>query len=197
MPGNNPTMYQRARKMSPYTQEQAAERLYVSEKTVKAWEQGRRLPDNGAVARMAELYNTPWLLLEHAMETGEALGILPENITIQGLPTAVLTLINRATQLADDYRRLMRIAEDGVIDEAERPDFAEISANIQGVIAAGFQVLYAEPAGHWIKRDRSVAATTKRSGFQDLRHKNDSKNIISHLQENARPNFARGGGVSL
>lgn len=201
MPGDYPTMYQRARKESPgqYTQEQAAELLYVSEKTMKAWEQGRRVPDNESVARMAELYGTPWLALEHALETAEPLGVLPEYITLQGLPTAVLALINKATALADGYRRLMQIAEDGVIDDSERPDFAEISDDIRDVIAAGFQVLYApmppDIFGCKTKRDRPDDGTSKRSGFKDLRHSNDSKIIISHRRENASPSFTQGGGV--
>lgn len=198
MPGNYPTMYQRARKESPYTQGQAAERLYVSEKTIKAWEQGTRTPDNATVARMAELYGTPWLVLEHALETAGPLGILPESITLQGLPTAVLALINKATALAEGYRRLMQIAEDGVIDETEKTDFSEISDDIRDVIAAGFQVLYAPmPPGAPQKRDRPVADTTKRSGFKDLRHSNDSKLIIAHLYENASPNFTGEGVTSL
>ena len=43
---NGPNIYQAARKESCLTQEQAAERLDVSETTVKAWEQGTRVPDN-------------------------------------------------------------------------------------------------------------------------------------------------------
>ena len=66
---NGPNIYQAARKEGCLTQEQAAERLEVSETTVKAWEQGARVPDNETVARMAELYGTPWLLLERAFET--------------------------------------------------------------------------------------------------------------------------------
>lgn len=53
---NGPNIYQVARKESCLTQEQAAERLEVSETTVKAWEQGARVPgqrdggpDGGAV----------------------------------------------------------------------------------------------------------------------------------------------------
>lgn len=69
---NGPNIYQAARKESCLTQEQAAERLEVSETTVKAWEQGTRVPDNETVARMAELYETPWLALEHLKQAGGA-----------------------------------------------------------------------------------------------------------------------------
>lgn len=161
---------------------------------MKAWEQGARVPDNETVAQMAELYETPWLLLEHALTAGGALGVLPAGITIQGLPTAVLTLINRATALADDYRRLMMIAEDGVIDEAERPDFSEISANIQGVIAAGFQVLYAQEPDK--KKERPEAATSKRSGSETC-VTTDCKNYYSTSVRKRKSHFGRRGGVSL
>ena len=41
---NGPNIYQAARKESCLTQEQAAERMEGSETTVKAWEQGARVP---------------------------------------------------------------------------------------------------------------------------------------------------------
>ena len=88
---NGPNIYQAARKESCLTQEQAAERLEVSETTVKAWEQGTRVPDNETVARMAELYETPWLALEHLKQAGGVLGVLPE-VNVQSLPTAAITL---------------------------------------------------------------------------------------------------------
>lgn len=201
MPGEYPTMYQRARKESPecYTQEQAAELLYVSEKTMKAWEQGQRMPDNGTVARMAELYGTPWLALEHALETAEPLGVLPEGVCLKDLAQAVLGYAEAIWAEADRLRPLMRIAADNVVDDSERIEFQELCAGIRTTMAAGYQVLYAPmPPGILdckAKRDRPVEATTKRSGFKDLRHSNDSKIIIAHRCENASPNLARGGGV--
>ena len=111
-----PSIYQRARKDACLTQEQAAELLSVSVETVKAWEQRQRVPRPEDVERMQAAYGTPWLGLEYTRATCGGLGVLPE-LRLQGLPTAVLRLINRATALADDYRRLMEIAEDGRIDE--------------------------------------------------------------------------------
>ena len=185
-----PSIYQRARKEACLTQEQAAEALSVSVETVKAWEQSQRVPRPEDVERMQALYGTPWLGLEYTRTTCGGLGVLPE-LRLQGLPTAVLRLINRATALADDYRRLMRIAEDGVIDEAEAPEFDRIAQSIQDVIAAGYEVLYAEaPPG--IKKGRSVAGTTKRPGFRACAE-NDCKDIIPQSQRNARPSFAREG----
>lgn len=187
-----PSIYQRARKEACLTQEQAAEALSVSVETVKAWEQSQRVPRPEDVERMQALYGTPWLGLEYTRTTCGGLGVLPE-LRLQGLPTAVLRLINRATALADDYRRLMRIAEDGVIDETEAPEFQQIAQSIRDVIAAGYKVLYAEaPPG--IKKDRPVAGTTERT-VQGFAAENDCKIIVTHSGRIASPSFA-GEGVT-
>ena len=187
-----PSIYQRARKDACLTQEQAAELLSVSVETVKAWEQRQRVPRPEDVARMQAAYGTPWLGLEYTRATCGQLGVLPE-LRLQGLPTAVLRLINRATALADDFRRLMEIAEDGRIDEWEAPEFEPISENIQRVIAAGFEVLYAEaPPG--IKKGRPAAGTAERSGLRACAE-NDCKIIVPHSGRIASPSFT-GEGVT-
>ena len=190
---NGPNIYQAARKESCLTQEQAAERMEVSETTVKAWEQGARVPDNETVARMAELYGTPWLALEHLRSAGSTLGVIPE-ITVQSLPTAAITLINRVLDFAERHRdrQLLRIAEDGVIDEKERPEFDAIVQDLDGIVGAALQVKYTTG----IKKDRPDGGTSKRSGPTDY-SANDCKNIISHRQRIARTSFAGEGGASL
>ena len=196
MSGEYPNLYQRARKTTCLTQEQAAERLEVSETTVKAWEQGARVPDNETVARMAELYGTPWLALEHLKQAGGALGVLPE-VTVQSLPTAAITLINRVLDFAERHRdrQLLRIAEDGVIDEAERPDFDAICRDLDGIVGAALQVKYTSDAPDK-KKERPEAATSKRSGSANF-SASDCRNIISHRQRIARASFAGEGGASL
>ena len=190
---NGPNIYQAARKESCLTQEQAAERLDVSETTVKAWEQGTRVPDNETVARMAELYGTPWLALEHLRDTSEALGVLPE-VTVQSLPTAAIQLINRVLAFADRHRdrQLLRIAEDGVIDDAERPEFDDIVRDLDGIVGAALQVKFTPG----IKKGRLDVGASKR---QDLRLASeiDRKNNIPHMRAGRKQNFAREGGALL
>ena len=193
---NGPNIYQAARKEGCLTQEQAAERLDVSETTVKAWEQGTRVPDNETVARMAELYGTPWLALEHLKQAGGSLGVLPE-VTVQSLPTAAITLINRVLDFAERHRdrQLLRIAEDGIIDEDERPDFDDICRDLDGIVGAALQVKYTSDAPDK-KKERPEAGTSKRSGSANF-SASDCKNIISHRQRIARASFAGEGGASL
>ena len=193
---NGPNIYQAARKESCLTQEQAAERLEVSETTVKAWEQGTRVPDNETVARMTELYETPWLALEHLKQVGGVLGVLPE-VNVQSLPTAAITLINRVLDFAERHRdrQLLRIAEDGIIDEEERPDFDAICRDLDGIVGAALQVKYTSDAPPKAKKERPKAGTSERS-VQGLASKNDSKIIIPHPTRIASPTLSREGGVS-
>lgn len=188
---NGPNIYQAARKEGALTQEQAAERLDVSETTVKAWEQGARVPDNGTVARMAEVYGTPWLALEHLRTSSGPLAVLPE-VTVQSLPTASITLINRVLDFAERHRdrQLLRIAEDGIIDEDERKEFDDICRDLDGIVGAALQVKYTTT-----KKERPEAGTSKRSGSGTC-VQNDCKIIIHHRTENASPIFCRGGGAS-
>ena len=65
-----PNLYQRARKATYFSQEEAAELLGLSAESMKHYENGRRTPSDDTVHRMAELYNLPWLELEHAKARG-------------------------------------------------------------------------------------------------------------------------------
>lgn len=139
-----PNLYQRARKATYFSQEEAAELIGLSAESMKQYESGRRVPSDDTVHRMAELYNLPWLELEHAKAT-DRLGVLPD-VHIQPLPTASITLANRFRRASDQIYTLLEIAEDGIIDECERPEFDAIVADLRETIAAAYQVIYADGA---------------------------------------------------
>ena len=193
MPGEYLNPYQKARKTTCLTQEQAAERLGLSTESLKQYELGKRVPSNAVVWQMVQIYDTSWLALEHLRDTSEALGVLPE-VTVQSLPTAAMQLINRVLDFADRHRdrQLLRIAEDGVIDEAERPEFDDIVRDLDGIVGAALQVKFTPG----IKKGRLDAGTSKR---QDLRLASeiDRKNNIPHMRAGRKHNFAREGGALL
>ena len=191
MSENYPTIYQKARKKARMTQEQAAEALYVSLETVKAWEQGQRTPNNAAVMLMCEAYGTPWLALDHLRETADMLHVLPSDIRLQELPTAAITLYNRVMAFANRYRRteqLLAIAEDGTIDAQEQALFSQIVKDLDGIISAALQIKYAEG----IKNDRLTAGTVKRPNPRG-KLSNECTIIIAGPAENASPNFSEEG----
>ena len=173
-----PNMYQRARKVTLLTQEEAAERLHISPETLKRYEGGRLTPPDETVARMCEVYGARWLALEHAQAT-DRLGILPE-LEPKPLPMATISLTNRLRDAADRLAGLLRIAEDGVIDDAERPEFDNIVQDLRETIAAAYQVIYADGA----KKERPEAGTSKRSCSQRKHPENHCKHSISQKKTN-------------
>lgn len=173
-----PNMYQRARKVTLLTQEEAAERLGISAETLKRYEGGRLTPSDETVAKMCSVYGVPWLALEHAKAT-DRLGVLPE-VEPKPLPMATISLTNRLRDAADWLAGLLRIAEAGVIDDAERPEFDDIVQDLRETIAAAYQVIYADGA----KKERPEAGTSKRSRPQSRSSENHCKHSISQKQTN-------------
>ncbi len=193
MPGEYLNPYQKARKTTCLTQEQAAERLGLSAESLKQYELGKRVPSNGVVWQMVQIYDTSWLALEHLRDTSEALGVLPE-VTVQSLPTAAIQLINRVLDFADRHRdrQLLRIAEDGVIDEAERPEFDDIVRDLDGIVGAALQVKFTPG----IKKGRLDVGASKRQDL-GLASEINRKNNIPHMRAGRKHNFAREGGALL
>ena len=194
MPGHNPNLYQRARKESPYTQEQAAELLHVSETTVKAWEQGQRTPDNRTVARMAEIYSTPWLRLERALETFEELGITEIGSAPENLPSAVLNHYDLSMEVMDGYRRFIQITADGRIDENEAEDYTAYQSLILRNCVSGLRLVFCQKAPR-IKKDRPDAGTSRRLCSRP-KSKNDCRNYFS-TSAGGRQHLSRRGGATL
>ena len=62
--------------------------------------------------------------------------------SIKSVLEASAKLINRIYEFADSHsdRRLMRIAEDNVIDQDERPEFDAILSDIQEIVEAALAV---------------------------------------------------------
>ena len=181
----DPNLYQRARKATRLTQEEAAERIGVSPESMKQYESGRRVPPDGVVAKMVEVYDLPWLALEHSRAT-DRLGVLPK-VEAKPLPVATIALTNRLRDATDRIGGLLRIAEDGVIDETERPEFDAIVAELRETIAAAYQVIYSADA----KKERPETGISKRS-VSSGRPENDCKNSIAYSRGNASPVLSKG-----
>lgn len=133
------------RKRAQLTQEHWAEVLRVSVETVKAWEGNRRIPDNYHVCLMVTACGDTWFAYKHLLQTSDSLNVLPDTKR-QPLPLAVIQLVNRIIGFADRNRdkELLHIAEDGVIDTAERPAYDQIVNELNDIIAAAYTLRYAE-----------------------------------------------------
>ena len=181
-----------AREARKLTQEQAAELTGVSVDSWYAYEANKRLPAKETVNRICSALDAPWLAMYFLEAHTSGMRILPE-MHARELPSAVLTLVNRVLEFADQCmdRELMLIAEDGVIDEAERPVYERITEAIDGIIEAAMAVKCPMNA----KKDRPDAGTSERF-VQRPKSKNDRKNYFSTSVEE-RQHLSRRGGAAL
>ena len=161
MPQEYPKALKTARQTACLTLEQAAEAAGISVQPYKAYEYGGRLPPMDVAVKLCKALEAPWLALEYMQEASAGLGVLPAETKVQSLPTAVITLLNKIYSFADNHRdrRLLVIAEDGIIDEHERPEYEDIVDDLDGIIAAALAVKYPREQ----KEDRPVAGTTRRT----------------------------------
>lgn len=139
-------IYQTARKSAGLTQEAAAERLAVSLSSLRAYEGGERVPAGDVVARMCIVYDTQFLGVQHLQLFGSLLPECVQEARPERLETATIKLVRRIMQFADGHRndRLLEIAEDGMIDEAERPEFLAITAELNEIIKSALALMYTE-----------------------------------------------------
>lgn len=146
MPDRGQSIYQTARKSAGLTQEAAAERLAVSLTTLRAYESGERVPAGDIVERMCTVYDTQFLGIQHLRLYG---ALLPECVLTaqpEPLESATIKLVRRIMRFAEAHRdaRLLDIAEDGVIDDDERPEFLAITAELSEIVRSALALMYTE-----------------------------------------------------
>lgn len=188
-----PNLYKRARLSAGMSQERASEILGLSVGSLKQYEGGHTTPPDDVVARMVEVYRLPWLALEHSQAT-DTLGVLPE-VEPRPLPMASIALRNRLHDATGRLDALLRIAEDGIIDNTERPEFDDIVEELRETMAAIYQVIY---SGDDAKKERPDTAMSKRSkGCGLVKSTSVYLDYNTDPQRVASPNLSRRGGASL
>ena len=136
------TIYKICREQAGYTQERAAELLNCSVRQLARYEAGEvQVPDDLAYA-MVRHYNSQYLAVEHLRLVSQlAASIIPavEPVTLQ---TAAMRLYNTVMDFVEAHpdRKLLRIAEDGIITAEEQPILDEILGELRHLSKVCFEV---------------------------------------------------------
>jgi len=142
MPENFRNIYKTARRAAGYTQEAAAEMLNVSVESIRAYETGRRIPAGDVVEQMVICYNAQRLALQHLQETNLLTKRVIPPLEERSVMETSLRIYNRLRRFHEKGRleQLMVIAEDGRIDDRERPEFDAIVADLREIIQSGLEL---------------------------------------------------------
>lgn len=142
MPEVYRNIYKVAREARGLTQEAAAEKLGISDSSIRAYETGQRVPPNEIVDLMVIAYDSQLLGIQHLRASAEMARSIVPDVHACSVLEASARLINRIYDFADSHsdRRLMRIAEDNVIDQDERPEFDAILEDLQEIVEAALAV---------------------------------------------------------
>lgn len=135
-------IYKRARRAAGYTQETAAEMLNVSVESLRAYETDRRIPAGDVVLQMMICYNCHQLPTQHLQETSSLFNSVVPRLEERSLLEMTVRIYNRLRSFQEDNRldRLLAIAEDGIIDDQERPEFGAIIADLRQIIQSGLEL---------------------------------------------------------
>lgn len=146
MPEETRNIYKTCRKAAGLTQEAAAERLGISVESLRAYETGQRVPPDEVVEAMSDLYNTLHLIVRHVREKNAMYGRVVPEVPKMDVLAASARLTNRIFEFAENHsaNRLMRIAEDNVIDSNERVEFDAIMEDLQEIVSAALALRCAQ-----------------------------------------------------
>lgn len=146
MPDNGRNIYKAAREARGLTQEAAAERMGISDSSIRAYETGQRIPPNDVVDDMVLAYDSQLLGIQHLRASADMARRIVPDVREVRLPEAIMGLLDRVYDFTDAHRdrELLRIGKDGVIDDTERPVFDGIMTELQGIVESAMQVRYAK-----------------------------------------------------
>ena len=133
MPQDRRNIYKIAREAKGLTQEAAAEKLGISDSSIRAYETGQRIPPPEVVDLMVIAYDSQLLGIQHLRASADMARSIVPDIREVRLPEAIM--------------ELLRIGKDGIIDDQERPIFDTIVAELGDLVEAAMAVRYAKQ-GH-------------------------------------------------
>lgn len=129
-------IYKNARKSAGFTQEKAAQLLNVSVDSLRDYEQSQRPVPSDVASAMCDVYQAPYLAVQHLRRSSE-LGerVVPE-IQLKDLPEAVLSVLAAVQRFIVKRDAMIEIVADGKIEEDEQAEWDEIMDRMNNLFVA-------------------------------------------------------------
>jgi len=126
-------MYKAARNRAGLSAEAAAARIHIGRRTLINYEGYITSTPADVVLLMAETYEQPSLCAKHCSKSCPIGQKFAQDVEEKELEVAVLRLLKNHTDVRLIRDRLTEIAEDGIIDNEEMPDFENIMEELLGL----------------------------------------------------------------
>jgi transcriptional regulator with XRE-family HTH domain len=133
-PMSDTNKYKTARLLAGLTLEEAVEKLFTSESTLKRIERGTQPCTDDIAIAMVSVYGFPWV----------ADPKVPVSFRPMPIANAMLHYIKEHQDVSRIMPRLTEILADGVIDGNEVAEYAEHAREITEAMSAGRDLLYAQ-----------------------------------------------------
>ena len=134
-------IYQKARDISGYTQERAAELLDLSVESIRAYETDKTLPNPHTVMQMVQIYGVQHLSYQH-LEKMDKCKTLPKLI-LRSLEGASLNYRKESRDIDELWNKYEDIVHDGVITIDEVPPAERFLKELKEEVAAATSMIYA------------------------------------------------------
>ena len=143
MKENFTNIYKSARRDAGITQEQAAEQLYVSVRSLAEYEAGRTIPPCDVVCRMVEAYKAKHLAYLHLKQSTEVGRRFLPDLHILDLPRSVLRLQKEVADVNGIHREMVEVVCDGMVEDHESETWQSIEKELMEMVGAGLSVVFA------------------------------------------------------
>ena len=136
-------IYKTARRVAGLTQEQAADRLFISVRSLAEYEAGRTTPPDDVVCRMVDVYGDKSLAYMHLKQSTEVGRRFLPDLHIMDLPRSVLKLQKEVKDVTDIHHHMVDVACDGMVEEHEHETWQSIEKELMEMVGAGLAVIFA------------------------------------------------------
>lgn len=136
------SIYQLARNNAGLTQEQAAELLHISVRSLADYESGATTPNGDIVYDMVDIYDANWLGYEHLRQSSKVGQRCLPKLNITDLAQSVLSLQKESTDVENIKPCMIKIASNGKVDDHEVERWEEVTKEILEMAGAALSVVY-------------------------------------------------------